>query len=134
MRDRITGNDKRDLPLTRGKDQRLAWADIHLREVDGEAEFAQRPGAEIVVPHAGATGDEQAIPAFRRVRLNRVDEFIEIIAATVLGHQLCTGISEQGGDERGIGIANLPLGGRQRGVDDFVARRKMEDSRCAAGK
>src|SRR6266566_1184642 len=67
VRDRVTGNDEGYLLPARSENQRLARTDAHLPEMHLEAEFGQRPRSKVVVPHAGAAGNEQAVPIFRRV-------------------------------------------------------------------
>ena len=125
MRERVSGDHECEVPPARGECQRLAGAEIELREVQRKAEFAQRARAEIMVAHARSAREQQHIPALDVGAADRAHELRGIVADSELMRDLRTSLGGERGDERGIAVADFSGFGNLVGRDEFAACRDV---------
>ena len=129
MRERIAGDDERELPPARGENERLSRAEIELVKMHGEAERLDRPATEVVITDARAARHEQRVPAGIRHAAHRRDQCAEVVASPLLRHEIGTGFGNESGHHRRVAIPDLPRIRDVFGRDQLASRDDVEDAR-----
>ena len=123
---------KRHRPLSPAprETHRLAGADLQTMRLEAKAGRLQRRAGVIVIPHAGAAGNEQHIATLRHFRHEAAGRPAVVVNAAVISHPLADP-AQDGGDEIGIGIADACAGFALLALrHDFIAGDEVRDARA----